>query len=93
MNPVKPTCPSIDNCKKEIGDVISFLKQLSEDYEEELSEENIEMYIDALKDIGYGGFCLLEELRDQNSTLRANAEEMEDRVNELEGEISEMQIN
>lgn len=80
--PVKHTCPDIDKALKHLKNAWSEIKDLVEDKQ---SRNSIEYELDYVGDI-------LEQLREDNDSLRTWGKEMEEEKESLESLVDDMQV-
>jgi hypothetical protein len=91
--PVGNTCPDIDAIKQTIKEAYANLEMLYEACEYALSDKNLKLLSDSMELIEplfANRFNPLEDLRDDNYSLRQWGEKNEEKIMELEEEIKEL---
>lgn len=83
--PVDYTCPEIDKIVSTITEITNSMKTI--DVKSDIYQL-IEQWTEELEIIGVGNWCLMEELRTSNSTLRKWGVDMSKKIDTLEDEIT-----
>lgn len=88
--PVKNTCPIIDNTISTIKSIIGQMSKCDEDMSTKAILKNISDWYNDLESIGVGKNCILEDLRDANSNLRSWGNEWMEEACKFEQEVLEI---
>ncbi len=85
--PTNNTCPDIDGGKEAVIEIRDTLNCILNEATDDSMRDDLHQALHSLDTLGYGESCLLEDLRDANSSIREWGEDQETEKVSLEAEI------